>query len=204
MADGFCFPRGSVRACEQLPTTQPRTHTHIAPQGTEGGMGNMDDDGSGEAVWVEMHDRGQLHRSPPLRPRSASASAAVAASGQSHPGLGGAARDSNGVSFDGSGSFHSARDGRSDDDDDDDDEDDDGFEGDLDRDSRSVQRRRSSVASFQLYTPEEEKAVVRKFDRRLVAFLSLCYMLSFLDRSSKSTYHLCLALQGNTAVGEMY
>lgn len=45
------------------------------------------------------------------------------------------------------------------------------------------------MASFQLYTPEEEKAVVRKFDRRLVAFLSLCYMLSFLDRSSKSTYY---------------
>ena len=42
----------------------------------------------------------------------------------------------------------------------------------------------STVASFELYTPDEEKAVVRKFDRRLVLFLSLCYMLSFLDRSS--------------------
>ncbi|KAK7754082.1 hypothetical protein SLS62_003928 [Diatrype stigma] len=42
----------------------------------------------------------------------------------------------------------------------------------------------SSVASFELYTPDEERAVVRKFDRRLVLFLSLCYMLSFLDRSN--------------------
>ncbi|KAK8010522.1 hypothetical protein PG990_009487 [Apiospora arundinis] len=42
----------------------------------------------------------------------------------------------------------------------------------------------STAASFQLYTPDEEQAVVRKFDRKLVLFLSLCYMLSFLDRSN--------------------
>ncbi|RYO81057.1 hypothetical protein DL766_010370 [Monosporascus sp. MC13-8B] len=42
----------------------------------------------------------------------------------------------------------------------------------------------STVASLQLYTPDEEKAVIRKFDRRLVLFLSLCYMLAFLDRSN--------------------
>ena len=36
------------------------------------------------------------------------------------------------------------------------------------------------------YTPEEERVVVRKLDRRLVLFLALLYMLSFLDRSSKS------------------
>jgi hypothetical protein len=42
----------------------------------------------------------------------------------------------------------------------------------------------STAASFQLYTPDEEQTVVRKFDRRLVLFLSVCYMLSFLDRSS--------------------
>ena len=42
----------------------------------------------------------------------------------------------------------------------------------------------STAASFQLYTPDEEQAVVRKFDRRLVLFLSICYMLSFIDRSS--------------------
>ncbi|KAI0965666.1 major facilitator superfamily domain-containing protein [Xylaria arbuscula] len=42
----------------------------------------------------------------------------------------------------------------------------------------------STVASFQLYTPDEERAVVRKFDRRLVVFLAFCYMLSFVDRSN--------------------
>ncbi|KAK8118695.1 nicotinamide mononucleotide permease [Apiospora kogelbergensis] len=42
----------------------------------------------------------------------------------------------------------------------------------------------STAASFQLYTPDEEQAVVRKFDRRLVLFLSICYMLSFIDRSN--------------------
>lgn len=45
-------------------------------------------------------------------------------------------------------------------------------------------RRPASVASFQLYTPDEEKAVVRKFDKKLVIFVALLYMLSFLDRSS--------------------
>lgn len=48
-------------------------------------------------------------------------------------------------------------------------------------------RRRASVStvqSYQLYTPDEEQAVVRKFDKRLVLFVALLYMLSFLDRSS--------------------
>jgi len=34
------------------------------------------------------------------------------------------------------------------------------------------------------YTPEEEKEVVSRFDRRLVTFLALLYLLAFLDRSS--------------------
>lgn len=34
------------------------------------------------------------------------------------------------------------------------------------------------------YTPEEERQVVRIFDRRLVPFLALLYLLAFLDRSS--------------------
>ncbi|KAL3955399.1 hypothetical protein ACCO45_010962 [Purpureocillium lilacinum] len=42
----------------------------------------------------------------------------------------------------------------------------------------------STVASFQLYTPDEERAVRRKFDRRLVLFVTLLFMLSFLDRSN--------------------
>ena len=39
--------------------------------------------------------------------------------------------------------------------------------------------------SLRKFTPEEEKAVVRKLDRRLVLFLAFLYMLSFLDRSSE-------------------
>lgn len=42
----------------------------------------------------------------------------------------------------------------------------------------------STVASFQLYTPDEEATVRRKFDRKLVVFVALLFMLSFLDRSS--------------------
>lgn len=49
-------------------------------------------------------------------------------------------------------------------------------------DSRSAGQ--SSQQDFELYTPDEEKAVVKKFDRRLVLFIALLYMLSFLDRSS--------------------
>ena len=45
-------------------------------------------------------------------------------------------------------------------------------------------RRRASTQSFELYTPDEEKAVVRQFDKRLVLFMALLYMLSFLDRSN--------------------
>ncbi|KAL0933121.1 major facilitator superfamily transporter [Colletotrichum truncatum] len=53
-------------------------------------------------------------------------------------------------------------------------------------DEPSLQRRASAstAASFQLYTPDEERAVVRKFDRRLVLFVALLFMLSFLDRSN--------------------
>ncbi|KAF7903773.1 uncharacterized protein EAF01_006822 [Botrytis porri] len=42
----------------------------------------------------------------------------------------------------------------------------------------------STVQSYQLYTPDEERIVVRKFDRKLVVFVALLYMLSFLDRSN--------------------
>jgi len=47
--------------------------------------------------------------------------------------------------------------------------------------SRRQPRRRQRR---ELYTAEEEQAVVRKFDRRLVVFVAVLYMLSFLDRSS--------------------
>lgn len=54
----------------------------------------------------------------------------------------------------------------------------------------------STVHSFMLYTPDEEKAVIKKFDRRLVLFVALLYMLSFLDRSSMS----CSSLKGNLVI----
>lgn len=38
--------------------------------------------------------------------------------------------------------------------------------------------------NFELYTPDEEKSVIKTFDRRLVLFIAFLYMLSFLDRSS--------------------
>ncbi|KAI1491464.1 major facilitator superfamily domain-containing protein [Biscogniauxia mediterranea] len=77
-----------------------------------------------------------------------------------------------------------------DDDDDDSDDDekikDDEDEGhhDLERGPRPRRTSVSSIASFQLYTREEERAVVRKFDRRLVMFLAVCYMVSFIDRAN--------------------
>jgi hypothetical protein len=37
------------------------------------------------------------------------------------------------------------------------------------------------------YTTEEEQAIIRKLDRRLVLFMALLYMLSFLDRSSQTS-----------------
>lgn len=46
----------------------------------------------------------------------------------------------------------------------------------------------SSVQSFELYTPDEESKLLRKLDARLVLFLALLYMLSFLDRSSQLIY----------------
>ncbi|OAA81071.1 Major facilitator superfamily domain, general substrate transporter [Akanthomyces lecanii RCEF 1005] len=55
--------------------------------------------------------------------------------------------------------------------------------------TRKMQRRRrrgsnSTAASYKLYTPDEDAAVRRKFDRKLVLFVSLLFLLSFVDRSS--------------------
>lgn len=49
---------------------------------------------------------------------------------------------------------------------------------------RSSHSSESTIQTFQLYTPDEEKAVVRKLDRNVVFFMSFLYLLSFLDRSS--------------------
>ncbi|KAK6434362.1 hypothetical protein LTR95_009450 [Oleoguttula sp. CCFEE 5521] len=45
-------------------------------------------------------------------------------------------------------------------------------------------KRRESAQSFELYTPDEERAVRRKLDTHLVLFVALLYLLSFLDRSN--------------------
>ena len=66
---------------------------------------------------------------------------------------------------------------------DNDDNDDDVNDDDDDDDDES--RKRKELAKSLPYTPEEERAVVRKLDRRLVLFVAFLYMLSFLDRSSK-------------------
>lgn len=46
--------------------------------------------------------------------------------------------------------------------------------------------RPTSGGKYLLYSPQEERGVIWKFDRRVVLFMALLYMLSFLDRSSKS------------------
>lgn len=46
----------------------------------------------------------------------------------------------------------------------------------------------SRARSLPEYTIAEERKVVKKLDRKLVPFLALCYLLSFLDRSSKFNY----------------
>jgi len=47
------------------------------------------------------------------------------------------------------------------------------------------QQSLSSMQSFELYTPDEEKRVLRKLDVQVVLFMSFLYLLSFLDRSSR-------------------
>jgi hypothetical protein len=56
-----------------------------------------------------------------------------------------------------------------------------------DDDTLSSARRASidSAQSYELYTPDEDRLVLKKLDRKLVAFMALLYCLSFLDRSSE-------------------
>ncbi|KAK4458495.1 hypothetical protein QBC42DRAFT_23191 [Cladorrhinum samala] len=42
----------------------------------------------------------------------------------------------------------------------------------------------TAVRTRPLYSEEEERAVIKKFDRKLVLFVALLYLLAFLDRSS--------------------
>lgn len=64
--------------------------------------------------------------------------------------------------------------------------DEEGYDSELEYKTRHRLRRQMSVgagASAE-YTAEEEKEIVKRLDKRLVLFLALLYMLSFLDRSS--------------------
>lgn len=49
-----------------------------------------------------------------------------------------------------------------------------------------LQQTRSQPARSAQYSMAEERQVIRGFDRKLVPFLGLLYLLSFLDRSSMS------------------
>lgn len=51
----------------------------------------------------------------------------------------------------------------------------------------SVSGSGGPAEDFELFTPDEERRVRRKLDRRLVLFMGLLYLLSFLDRSSVYT-----------------
>ena len=44
----------------------------------------------------------------------------------------------------------------------------------------------SEDTSLEVYTPEEQKKIIRRIDRRLVATLGLLYMCSLMDRTNLS------------------
>lgn len=56
-----------------------------------------------------------------------------------------------------------------------------------DEDDDHKDEPRRTKPTLPAYTIADEREVVRKFDRNLVPFLALLYLLSFLDRSSKSS-----------------
>lgn len=62
--------------------------------------------------------------------------------------------------------------------------DDEGYDSERSVKPRPVRRSKGVGAQ---YTAEEERDVVKRLDKRLVLFLALLYLLSFLDRSSKWT-----------------
>ncbi len=74
-----------------------------------------------------------------------------------------------------------------------------GLDGEAGDDEDAPSRRRGSPStnqSYQLYTPDEERVVIKKFDKRLVLFVALLYMLSFLDRSSTSMLRFLQTFNG--------
>lgn len=55
---------------------------------------------------------------------------------------------------------------------------------------RAFSSEEDDASPLKLYTQEDEQKVVKKLDTRLVLFVALLYLLSFLDRSSMSFFHL--------------
>ena len=60
-----------------------------------------------------------------------------------------------------------------------------GDRGRLDGEDHELLERRTAATRSQKYTRAEEEVVVKKFDKKLVLFLAVLYLVSFLDRSSK-------------------
>ena len=60
-----------------------------------------------------------------------------------------------------------------------------GDRGRLDGEDHELLERRTTTTRSQKYTRAEEEAVVKKFDKKLVLFLAVLYLVSFLDRSSE-------------------
>jgi len=69
-------------------------------------------------------------------------------------------------------------------------------------DKRRTRLRRANTLSKD-YTENEEIAVIKKFDRKLVLFLALLYLLSFLDRSSRHLYPRNMASSDRTQTSAM-
>ncbi|KAJ9494648.1 hypothetical protein H2202_009901 [Exophiala xenobiotica] len=57
-------------------------------------------------------------------------------------------------------------------------------ESESEEENKPIRRLKRVATQSKEYTDEEEEAVVRKLDRKLVMFLGFLYMLSFLDRSN--------------------
>lgn len=68
---------------------------------------------------------------------------------------------------------------------------------------RSRRASASTLQSFMLYTPDEERSVVSKFDRRLVLFVAFLYLLSFLDRSSRFLRPIVWSALTSAQISEM-
>ena len=54
-----------------------------------------------------------------------------------------------------------------------------------DDDEKGSEDQELVTQRYELYSPEEDKKVLKKLDWRVVLFIAFLYLLSFLDRSSE-------------------